>query len=239
MNAGITPVRMPMFSSSVRISSLVTATAFVWGIDTMTSPDGLDPAAATARYTVRFESRWSRSTHPIDFPSDAHFSRLIGGNHNASAVFWREGQLASPGIRAMAERGRTTPLDTEILAAMGVGAAEAVFTGPDLDQSPGTATMEVSASQQFPLLTLVTMVAPSPDWFVGVAGFPLFENGAWITERRVDLQAWDAGTDSGATFTSPDVVTTPFVPVFRILTAPLAPNGVTSPLASYTFTRIQ
>jgi hypothetical protein len=215
------------------------SSGLLWGCDTVTSPDTLDAGARTARYSVRFDSRWSGSTHPVDFPSDAHFSRLIGGNHNASAVFWREGQLASPGIRAMAERGRTTPLDTEIMAAIAAGSAEAVFTGPDLDRSPGTATMEVSATQSFPLLTLVTMVAPSPDWFVGVAGFPLFENGAWISERRVDLQAWDAGTDSGATFTSADVETTPFVPVFRILTAPLAPNGVTSPLASYTFTRIQ
>jgi hypothetical protein len=99
--------------------------------------------------------------------------------------------------------------------------------------------MEVSASQQFPLLTLVTMIAPSPDWFVGVSGLPLFENGSWTSQRRVDLDAWDAGTDSGATFTSADVVTTPFVPIFRILSAPLSPGGVTSPLASYTFTRIE
>jgi hypothetical protein len=228
-----------MISFAARFFSLLSASALVWGCGTVTSPDDLDPGATNARYAVRFDSRWSGSTHPVDFPSDAHFSRLIGGNHNAAVVFWRDGQLASPGIRAMAERGRTTPLDTEIMAAITAGTAEAVFTGPDLDPSPGTATMEVSASQQFPLLTLVTMVAPSPDWFVGVAGLALFENGAWVTERRVDLQAWDAGTDSGATFTAADVVTSPFVPIFRILSAPLAPGGVTSPLASFTFTRVE
>jgi hypothetical protein len=228
-----------MTSPSVGVSALVIAGLLAGGCDSVTGPDGLDPGTQTARYNVRLESRWSGGTHPIDFPSDAHFSRLIGGNHNGFAVFWREGQLASPGIRAMAERGRTTPLDTEIMAAIAAGTAQAVFTGPDLPQSPGTANMEVMASQAFPLLTLVTMVAPSPDWFAGVAGFPLFENGAWLTERRVDLHAWDAGTDSGTTFTSADVVTTPFVPIFRIVTAPLAPGGVSTPLASYTFTRLE
>ena len=46
------------------------------------------------------------------------------------------------------------------------------------------------------------MVAPSPDWFVGVSGLPLFENGQWVEERRIDLVPWDAGTDSGTTFES-------------------------------------
>jgi hypothetical protein len=198
-----------------------------------------DPAAQKARYLVRFESRWTATTHPIDFPSNAHFSRLVGGNHDATAVFWREGQLASPGIKAMAEMGRVTPLDSEVAEKVAAGSAESVFTGPALDESPGSVTMEVTASQRYPLLTLVSMVAPSPDWFVGVAGLPLFESGRWIGERRVDLDAWDAGTDSGLSFNSADQVSVPVVPVSRILTAPLAPGGRTTPLGSFVFTRVE
>ena len=45
-------------------------------------------------------------------------------------------------------------------------------------------------SQDHPLVTLVTMVAPSPDWFVGVSAMALFENGQWIPTREVLLVPW-------------------------------------------------
>lgn len=224
-----------------RISMALVAMAVTAGCSALVGPGENvgESTADVARYRVRFESRWTSMTHPIDFPSNAHFSRLVGGNHNASVSFWGEGQPASPGIRAMAEMGRVTPLDTEIMTAMSVGGAESVFIGPALDQSPDAVTMELMVSQRFPLVTLVTMVAPSPDWFVGVAGVPLFEGGRWAQERRVELSAWDAGTDSGQTFTSADTVTNPFGTITRILTAPLSPNGNVSPLGSFTFARIQ
>ncbi len=138
----------------------------------------------------------------------------------------------------MAEFGRTNPLDAEIRAAIGGGAAEALYIGPAVDKSPATVTMEIAVSQRYPLVTLVSMIAPSPDWFVGVAGLPLFENEQWVGERRVALDPWDAGTDNGVTFFSPDAVTTPFAPISRIATAPLSPAGVVTPLGAFVFTRI-
>src|SRR5262245_24271082 len=74
--------------------------------------------AATARYSVSFEATWSAPTHPTDFPANAHFSPLIGATHSARVGFWQPGGPASPGIQAMAERGRTSPLDAEMDAAI-------------------------------------------------------------------------------------------------------------------------
>ncbi len=196
------------------------------------------PAPETARYRVTFEARWSPSTHPLEIPGSAHFSALVGGTHNASVSFWREGGQASRGIMDMAERGRTSPLDTEITTAISGGTADNVFTGGAIDKSPGTISLEFTATQRFPLVTLVSMVAPSPDWFVGVSGLALFENGRWVEERRVELDPWDAGTDSGVSFFSPDSVTVPAAPVSRIITAPLSPDGRVTPLGSFVFTRI-
>jgi len=81
------------------------------------------------------------------------------------------------------------------------------------------------------------MIAPSPDWFVGVSALALFEDGRWVGERRIDLVPWDAGTDSGSTFTSPDQATPP-QPISRIVTAPLSPSGSASPLGTFTFIRL-
>jgi len=195
-------------------------------------------APATARYHVTFQATWSAGSHPTDFPSSAHFSPLVGGTHTARVTFWREGVLATAGIRDMAERGLTTRLSEEISAAIAAGTAERVFTGGNIAISPGTATADFEISQSHPFVTLVSMIAPSPDWFVGVSALSLFEGGQWIDERRIELVPWDAGTDSGATFTSPDLVTAPPAPIAPITAAPLSPAGRVTSLGTFTFTRL-
>jgi hypothetical protein len=196
-------------------------------------------AASTARYRVAFAATWSARSHPVDFPAAAHFSPLVGGTHSAQVAFWRGGAVATDGIKDMAERGLTSTLAQEITAAIASGTAEHVFTGGNIAVSPGLATAEFDVSQQYPLVTLVSMIAPSPDWFVGVSALPLLQDGRWTDERRVDLEPWDAGTDGGITFESPDLPLVPRMPVFRLVTAPLSPSGRVTPLGTFTFTRLQ
>ena len=197
------------------------------------------PAPETARYAVVFQSTWSATTHPSDFPDNAHYSGLIGGTHAAAVRFWREGDLASEGMRLMAERGRKSPLDGEVMQAIANGTAQYVLSGPDLGTSPAETGMEFEISQSFPLVTLVTMVAPSPDWFVGVDSLPLFANGQWVDEIRVDLFAFDAGTDSGESYESPDEETIPRRPIARLSGYPVANNGAVAPFGTFTFRRLR
>jgi hypothetical protein len=196
------------------------------------------PAPQTARYMVVFASTWSSSTHPTDFPDDAHYSGLIGGTHASAVTFWREGSLASEGIKRMAERGSKSPLDAEVQAAIAAGTAQHVLSGPSLGTSPAANNMEFDISQAFPLVTLVTMIAPSPDWFVGVAGLPLFQNGQWVDEVKVDLYGFDAGTDSGATYAAPDAETSPRQPIRRLAGYPVEANGTVLPFGTFTLRRL-
>ena len=200
-------------------------------------PDPIS-APATASYRVTFQATWAAATHPDDFPSSAHFSPLVGGTHSARVTFWREGAFATEGIKDMAERGFTSTLSAEIAAAIEGGTAGQVFTGGNIGGSPGVATAEFDVSQSFPLVTLVSMIAPSPDWFVGVSSEPLFENNSWVEQRRYELVPWDAGTDGGVSFTSPDLVSAPRAAIARIVTAPLSPGGRITPLGTFTFTRL-
>jgi len=198
------------------------------------------PATAppTARYHVTFEATWSAASHPQEFPLSAHFSPLIGATHTAQVGFWREGAAASDGIIDMAERGLTTRLSNEINTAIAAGTAEHLVTGGNIGSSPGSASADFEVSQMQPLVTLVTMIAPSPDWFVGVSGIALFQNGEWASERRFDLEPWDAGSDGGVTFLSADLPLTPRPPISRIVTAPLSPSGRVTALGTFTFTRV-
>jgi hypothetical protein len=195
-------------------------------------------AAPVARYRVTFDASWSAQSHPSDPPRTPHFSRLIGGTHRATVKFWESGALASEGIRLMAEQGRTTPLDTEIEAAITAGQAGRLLVGDGIDRSPDRITLDFEISPDFSQVTLVSMLAPSPDWFVGVSGLSLVESGDWVAEKVVVLQPWDAGTDSGATFTSADVRTAPFEPIQLIRSGPLVVGASVPPVGTFTFRRI-
>jgi hypothetical protein len=187
---------------------------------------------ATARYRVTFEATWSAATHPT--PTNAHFSPLIGGTHDQRLVLWEPGETASFAIEEMAERGLPQPLRQEVGAAIPAGTAGQVVEAPEID-SPGTVSVELLATEAHPLLTLVTMVAPSPDWFVGVAGLPLRTGGKWVEGRVAELFAWDAGTDSGRTFRTPNVDTQPREPI-HLLGAPFPSPG--PPLGRFVIERL-
>jgi hypothetical protein len=204
-----------------------------------TAPSAPSPTpAAMARYRVTFDATWREQTHPTDIPRTPHFSGLIGGTHRSTVKFWEEGGFATEGIQLMAERGRQTPLDLEVGAAIAAGHAQYVLAGGDVPRSPGTVSHEFDVTRDYPLVTLVTMVAPSPDWFVGVSGLSLIENGSWVGEKVVSLHAYDAGTDSGVTFSSADVKTSPPQPIHWITAGPLVVGGSVPPLGTFTFRRL-
>jgi hypothetical protein len=187
---------------------------------------------------VTFEATWSAATHPADFPPNPHFSGLIGGTHRSAVSFWQVGGLATEGIRLMAERGRQTPLDLEVGAAIAAGTAQNLLVGDDVPRSPGSVSLDFAVTPDYPLVTLVTMVAPSPDWFVGVSGLSLLEDGDWVAERSVDLFAYDAGTDSGRSYRSADAVTSPPEAIHRIASAPVAVDGAATPMGRFVFRRL-
>lgn len=193
-----------------------------------------------AVYEVTFNSTWSQQTHPEDFPvGSAHFSGLVGAAHNASSNFWKKGKIASSGIEVMAETGGKSALINEINTQIDSGHAKAVLSGGGISRSPGEVSITFEMTQQYPLVTLVSMIAPSPDWFVGVSGLSLIADGQWVDTLEVPLFAYDAGTDSGERYTSSNSDTQPKAAIQRFETAPFLVNGTVTPLGTFTFKRIE
>ena len=176
--------------------------------------------ADTVRYELTFDAQWSRATHPDSFPPSPHFSGLIGGTHNDSIRFWQVGAMASDGIERMAETGSKSLLQSEVNAAISSGSAGSVLSGRGIGTSPNAVELSFDVDSEFSLVSLVSMIAPSPDWFVGVDSLNLLEGDHWKHEAVVSLAPYDSGTDSGANYTSPNADTNPAEPIFEITGAP-------------------
>jgi len=189
--------------------------------------------SAQVTYRLDFAGAWSAATHPGAFPGSAHFTELVGATHSDAVSFWELGALASPGIERMAELGSTGTLLNEVQTAISLGTATASILGPDLFGLPNSTFVSFEVSVSHPLITLVTMIAPSPDWFVGVSGLSLRENDQWLGRIVVDLQAYDAGTEEGMGFSLSNPATSPQEPITKITTGPLA--GLPS-LGTFTLT---
>ncbi|MGI9262951.1 MAG: spondin domain-containing protein [Woeseiaceae bacterium] len=152
-----------------------------------------------ATYRITFDVDWTAADFPTNYPSNPHFSPLVGTTHNSQVVFWElDGQPASDGIESMAERGRTATLGDEILAARDNGYSVGVIEGSGIGSGDGETSIEFDISVDYPLITFVSMIAPSPDWFVGVRGMSLLDaQGNWVDRADVPLEVYDAGTDLG------------------------------------------
>jgi len=189
----------------------------------------------TADYELVFDASWSSATHPQDFPSNPHFSSLIGGTHDAQVSFWGVGGTATLGIERMAELGDTLILEDEIQSAINAGHGDAVLQGGGIGTSPGSVGLAFTAQTAFSRLTLVSMLAPSPDWFVGVGSLNLVQQGRWVRKLVIPLHVYDAGTDSGTTYTSPNANTVPQDPIAQLDTGLFAPPG--DVVGTFTLTR--
>lgn len=190
-------------------------------------------------YRATFNSTWSPETHPSDnFPPEglAHWSRLVGATHNETVTFWEVDELASVGIKDVAERGSNTQINNEVDAAITAGSADAYLFGNALGSDTGTITLEFDVVSTHDHVTLVTMIAPSPDWFTGVTGQPLRDvNGQWLDEVVVDLYPYDAGTDSGTDYRSANSITNPAQPIVNAQGLSPFSNAT---LGTLTFTRL-
>ena len=161
----------------------------------------------SATYTVTFQGEWTTSSTPGGVVGDAHFTTLIGAVHNREVTFWSPGGTATPGIEGVAELGSIGTFRSEI-DAKGADVASVIQQSVGFG-GRGSATFEIEVTAAHPLVTLVSMIGPSPDWFVGVSRLSLLDGGQWRSRRSVNLYPYDAGTEEGDGFSLANPATSP------------------------------
>ena len=196
-----------------------------------------NPELGEVSYTVTFNSTWSATTHPDGFPNSPHFSGLVGATHNVNVMLWENGELASAGIESVAETGSKTTHTSEINTQITTGDADQLISEGGINPSPNSLTFSVIMKPDFTFISLVSMLAPSPDWIVGVSALDLAPNGVWLENKTVDLYVYDTGTDDGSNYTAANLDANPKKVISRIETSPFLVNNVIAPIGTMSFVK--
>ncbi|MFC2144856.1 spondin domain-containing protein [Actinomycetota bacterium] len=172
-------------------------------------------AVETVNYNFKFDAIWSSDSHPDDYVSNAHFSPFVVYSYNGSdqGRIYTIDSISTPGMEEMAETGATGMLEEEINQIIDSGNALSYVKAVSID-SPGQTEKTLEFTQEFSQFIFVTMIAPSPDWFVAEEA-DLFIDGQWVDEIILDLISFDAGTDSGDSLTAANFDTDPKQPISR------------------------
>lgn len=183
-------------------------------------------AQSTASYNITFSSNWENENVDPDkgnstatIPGNAHWSNLVGATHNSNYTLVEMGALASVGVKDVAEAGNNNALMAEVMAQVNMpnntgNADQWLQVGFSPFAAISSATLSnVVVTTDYPLLSLVSMIAPSPDWMIAVNSVNLRDGNTWRNEIILELFPYDAGTDSGTTYGAANQVTNPFQPV--------------------------
>lgn len=196
------------------------------------------PVFSEAVYKVTFTGQWKTPQHAV--PPTAHFTPIIGMVHNATAFMYQPGTLASLGAEAVAEDGNSFPLIREVdsLIALKKAVSNPIYFVTPINAS---STITIYVNDRYPLFSCMSMLAPTPDWFLGVNAVDLRQGSGWASDTTVQVYAYDAGTEERDLFNQDNAPTSPQQPI-----APLSPanasvlangNAVIAPVATLRFVR--
>ena len=173
-----------------------------------------------AKYKATITTIWSATHFPINFPRGRHFSPVIGMTHNENVKLFAVGSKATSGIVEMSETGGVTKTKNEINNHISSKNADFTIKGSSLGVSSSSTSFNFNVTSSHSYISWVSMIAPSPDWFIGTNSLNLLENGEWLKEKTINLKVYDAGSDSGDTFSASNSATSPRENITRLTTSP-------------------
>ncbi len=154
-------------------------------------------------YQAVFTGKWSADyfADGPKFPEKKnHFTPLFLLSHNDDLVIFRLGELASKAVEKLVEEGEGDLMTDFVTKENGKNYFSFKF-GAKISKGVSRATRTFRASDKSPYFSSINMIAPSPDWFVGVDSLPLKDSsGKWYSKITCELFAYDAGTELGDAF---------------------------------------
>lgn len=166
-----------------------------------------------ATYAIEVKGLWASPDFTV--PAGVHFTNFAGMVHNADGELWKPGKLATKGVENVAETGSTTAILLEIDSVIRTKNALSLilFTPPS---ATGTKKSTIYCNSNYSIISVASMIAPSPDWFIGLSGLNLYPNKKWVVDTTVQLFVYDAGTEDGDVFGYNNPPTNPQQPIYLL-----------------------
>lgn len=196
MNTNITP-----FASILLICYALLSTG------AYATREGVPGCRGTATYRVVFSNLLTSKNFGNLIPSSGLvFSPLAGVSHSNRISFFTVRGFASKPVEILAEQGRNMPfINLARRVRRKTGKVTSVIDAGK-PTMPGTATVLTLKVNCFnPSITVLGMIAPSPDWIVQINNRIMYDTsaGRFIGQTSGDLIAYDTGVDNGREFTPP------------------------------------
>lgn len=161
----------------------------------------------SAKYKVNFHNQLT----PQNFgdlipPTGLVYSPLAGFSHSNRQSFLTVRGFADRRVEQVAETGVNTRIIRfgKRLRNRHLGVLSVVDAGaPTMPGNTTTIFLNVDCEHSF--VTVLGMIAPSPDWIVQINNRNLFDTarGRFVRRLSGDLIAYDTGVDDGREFTAP------------------------------------
>jgi hypothetical protein len=205
------------------------------GFDVVFANTSNIPSQEPAAYSCTFRNNWSAANHPQLYPGEnAHWSPPVLATHNLDYQMWAQGDFASPGIEQVAETGSTAILRAELaLADESIGSFVVGITAFNSEQQEQSFD-DLLVDANHTVLSSVTMIAPSPDWFSGFDDFDLVDTSTstatWLASFILETYPFDAGTETGEEYSTSNVPEGPPLSIDEIsISNPLSTGVFLSP----------
>lgn len=157
--------------------------------------------ANSQRFLITFEIKWGTpgNEEMINYPDDPHTGNMCLVVHNNKYSMFKLGEFASKGVDESASYGTNDTLIKEIT---NNGNYLTYYTAPIL-YTPGATQFDITVNDDYPYFSFMTMIAPSPNWFVGASNVDLIDIGNIMDYQNymtIPIYAYDTGTDYGLEF---------------------------------------
>lgn len=176
---------------------------FTTVLSTLTAVSAAAECKGLAHYRVTLEGTWTPESANAPVPEDAYFGPAFATIHSDRISLYQRWERVTPGVQFLIETGATSIVENDAGALVATreikDTAKGTRLGPQEQHS-----LHLIADEAFHRLSLAAMLAPSPDWFVGLSGFELCQDGQWVEGHAQALTAYDAGTDAGKAFGAAD-----------------------------------
>jgi len=171
------------------------------------------PVEMPVSYDCVFINRWTSLRHPNRFPTpNAFWSRPLMASHNNDYTMWSGDQVPSTGVQVVAERGSSRPLVRELKAEnLGDNIVQSVTFSPIGDFDFTSMQGQLEMDNEHRLISTISRISPSPDWFSGLNSYSPVMNGMWLSSFTVNSFPWDAGSEDGTEYSERNDPTDPLM----------------------------